>query len=108
ELKQWHKVTVTLDGPFAHERDADPNPFTDCRMTVVFRHESGSPAYIVPGYFAADGDAASTSAESGTKWRAHLSPDKPGKWTYTISFVKGKNAALDPATAGEKLAAFDG
>ena len=20
ELKQWHKVTLTLDGPFAHER----------------------------------------------------------------------------------------
>ncbi len=29
ELKQWHKVTLTLDGPFAHERDMDPNPFTD-------------------------------------------------------------------------------
>ena len=108
ELKQWHKVTLTLDGPFAHERDHGPNPFADCRMTVGFRHESGSPVYTVPGYFAADGDAASTSAESGTKWRAHLSPDKPGKWTYTVSFVKGKGAALDPAMAGEKIAAFDG
>lgn len=88
-LKQWHKVTLTLDGPFAHERDKQPNPFTDYRMTVTFRHESGSPTYDVPGYFAADGDAANSSAESGTKWRAHLSPDKPGKWSYSISFQQG-------------------
>lgn len=27
ELKQWHKVTLTLDGPFAKERDTEPNPF---------------------------------------------------------------------------------
>ena len=107
-LKQWHKVTVTLDGPFAHERDREPNPFADCRMTVTFRHESGSPEYIVPGYFAADGDAGNTSAESGTKWRAHLSPDKPGRWTYAMSFVKGKGIALDPGAVGEKLAGFDG
>ncbi|MHC4167533.1 MAG: DUF5060 domain-containing protein, partial [Planctomycetota bacterium] len=53
ELKQWHKVTLTLDGPFARESGTDPNPFTDYRMTVTFRHESGSPSYSAPGYFAA-------------------------------------------------------
>ena len=26
ELKQWHKVTLTLDGPFAHERDQRAQP----------------------------------------------------------------------------------
>jgi hypothetical protein len=93
ELKQWHKVTLTLQGPFAHERDSDPNPFTDCRMTVRFVHESGSPRYEVPGYFAADGNAAETSAESGSRWRAHLSPDKSGKWSYTVTFERGKGAA---------------
>ncbi len=72
EQKQWHNVTLTLDGPFAAEADADPNPFTDYRMTVDFTHESGTPSYSVPGYFAADGNAANTSATSGTKWRAHL------------------------------------
>ena len=108
ELKQWHKVTLTLDGPFAHERDQKPNPFTDYRMTVAFRHASGTPDYRVPGYFAADGNAAEASAESGTKWRAHLSSDKPGKWTYSVSFVRGPGAALDPSTTGEKLAKYDG
>jgi hypothetical protein len=62
ELKQWHKVTLTLDGPFAAETDIRPNPFTDYRMTVTFTHESGTPSYQVPAYFAADGNAAETSA----------------------------------------------
>jgi hypothetical protein len=61
ELKQWHKITVTIDGPDAHETNRAPNPFLDFRMTVAFAHESGSPDYRVPGYFAADGNAAQTS-----------------------------------------------
>ncbi|APZ94436.1 DUF5060 domain-containing protein [Fuerstiella marisgermanici] len=84
ELKQWHKVTLTLDGPYAHEQDNDPNPFTDYFFAVEFTHESGTPKYLVPGYFAADGDAANTSAEAGTKWRAHLSPDLAGAWKYRV------------------------
>src|SRR5262245_32746529 len=50
ELKQWHRVTLTLDGPYAAERDVAPNPFTDYRLAVTFRHESGAPRYVVPGY----------------------------------------------------------
>src|SRR5262245_7823119 len=87
ELKQWHKVTLTLSGPQADEASNAPNPFMDYRMTVTFTHESGSPSYTVPGYFAADGNAANSSATSGNKWRAHLSPDKTGRWNYRISFV---------------------
>lgn len=105
ELKQWHKVTLTVDGPFASESDNQPNPFTDYRLTVTFKHESGSPTYQVPGYFAADGEAANTSANSGTKWRAHLSPDKAGKWTYKVSFVRGKDAALNPQAVTESVSA---
>lgn len=106
ELKQWHKVTLTLDGPQASETDNDPNPFTDYNFTVTFTHESGSPSYRVPGYFAAGGDAADTSASAGNKWRAHLSPDKPGLWNYSVSFAKGKHTAL--GEAGEPLKPFDG
>jgi hypothetical protein len=46
ELKQWHKITLTLAGPSARESDTNPNPFTDYRMTVTFTHESGSPSYL--------------------------------------------------------------
>ena len=79
ELRQWHKVTLTLTGPQADEPSTAPNPFMDYRMTVTFAHESGTPTYRVPGYFAGDGDAANSSATSGNKWRAHLAPDKTGQ-----------------------------
>lgn len=106
ELRRWHKVTLTLAGPFAHECDTDPNPFTDYAFSVEFRHESGEPVYNVPGYFAADGNAAETSAEAGNCWRAHLAPDKTGKWTYRISFLAGKHVAI--GGPGKPLAPYHG
>ncbi|MBC9868113.1 MAG: DUF5060 domain-containing protein, partial [Opitutae bacterium] len=107
ELKQWHKVTLDLAGPYAHEGDKDPNPFTDYRYTVVFSHESGAPVYAVPGYFSADGNAAETSAESGSIWRAHFSPDLPGEWSYRIALVKGNWAAIEP-DVGEAIPPYHG
>ena len=95
ELRQWHKVTLTTNGPMASESDTALNSFLDYRMTVTFTHESGSPSYKVPGYFAADGNAAETSAESGNKWRAHLSPDKPGFWNYEVTILAGKNISVN-------------
>ena len=108
ELQQWHKVTLALNGPHARETDNHPNPFIDYRMTVRFTHESGEPRYSVPGYFSADGNAANTSAAAGNRWRAHLSPDKPGRWDYHVSFLKGKNVAVEKDTSATRLAACDG
>jgi hypothetical protein len=108
ELRQWHKVTLTFDGPQASETDSSPNPFTDYRMTVVFTHESGAPRYEVPGYFAADGDAANTSATSGNKWRVHVTPDKVGRWNWRASFVAGPNVALISTATGQATAPVDG
>ena len=68
-------------------------------MKVRFTHESGSPDYVVPAYFAADGNAAETSASEGNKWRAHLSPDKIGKWSYEVYFVKGAYVATTDVPA---------
>lgn len=107
ELKQWHKVTLELEGPQADENDQDINPFMDYRFDVLFTHESGTPSYLVPGYFAADGDAANTSATSGNIWRAHLSPDKTGNWTYEISFNQGPHAAIGD-NAGFQVAPYHG
>ena len=110
ELKQWHKVTLTLDGPFAHERDTQPNPFTDIRLNVTFTHESGAPRYVVPGYFAADGNAAESGAEGGTKWRAHFSPDKAGRWTWEAQMLRGRNVAVGPVSenGAQPVAPVDG
>lgn len=94
ETKVWHKITLTVDGLFAHEQDNQPNPFTDVLFGAHFTHADGT-RYTVPGYFAADGNAANSSAESGTKWRIHFAPDRPGIWTYqTIGPVIFKDGAL--------------
>ena len=107
DLKVWHKVTLSQAGPYAHEKDNDPNPFIDYRMKVQFKHTDGT-TYEVPGYFAADGDAANSSAESGTIWRAHFAPDRTGVWNYRVSFQSGKQAALDAKAPTERLTPYDG
>ncbi len=108
ELRQWHKVTLTVDGPQASEAGT-PNPFLDYRMQVTFHHAQTGTTYSVPGYFAADGDAANTSASSGNKWRAHLSPDHVGTWTYKVAFRSGANVAIsDQMEAGTSVADVDG
>ncbi|MBP2833220.1 DUF5060 domain-containing protein [Aquimarina sp. U1-2] len=105
ELKKWHKVTLTFDGPNSSET-ANDNPFLNYRLNVTFTHQSGSPSYVVPGYFAADGNAAQTSAKGGNKWRAHFAPDKIGKWNYTVSFRKGTNVAVSDSNNAGSSAGF--
>ncbi|MGB0373235.1 MAG: PKD domain-containing protein [Opitutales bacterium] len=96
-LKRWHKITIELVGPEADEIGT-PNPFADYRYDVVFTDPDGT-TFRVPGHFAADGDAANTSATSGNIWHAHFSPNKVGTWTYTIEFYEGVNvAAADIST----------
>ncbi|CAA6679344.1 MULTISPECIES: PKD domain-containing protein [unclassified Lentimonas] len=108
ELKRWHKVTLTLDGPAASESGIT-NPFADYRMDVTFHHPESGLTYVLPGYFAADGDAANTSATAGSSWRAHLSPDHTGTWTYQVSFREGPNVAMETSLlAGDAVAPFDG
>ena len=108
DLRQWHKVTLTFTGPNADETAVSPNPFMDYRLSVMFSHESGSPTYNVPGYFAADGNAANSSAASGNKWHAHMAPDKTGRWNYRVSFVTGKGVALAAPSAGQGVAPLHG
>ena len=93
ELKKWHKVTLTFNGPVTSE-NADLNPFRDYRFNVVFLHTASGELFKIPGYFAADGNAAETSATSGNKWRVHFAPPKTGEWKYTVDFRKGKFAAI--------------
>lgn len=104
-LKKWQPVTLTFVGPELSETGT-PNPFTDFRLQVTF--QQGDRRFVVPGFFAADGQAAETSAAGGRCWRAYFMPDEPGEWTYTASFRKGSGIATsDDAAAGEPTA-FDG
>jgi hypothetical protein len=107
ELRQWHKVTLTVDGPQAAETDTQPNPFVDYRVTVTFSNAASGLCRQVPAYFAADGNASTTSASHGDKWRAHLSPDKPGIWTYSVEFVSGPGVAVQE-NGGQPVAGSHG
>lgn len=101
EQKTWHKITLEIQGPEVSEQDF-PNPFLDYRLEAVFTN--GEQSFRVPGFFAADGNAAQTAAEKGNTWKIHFSPNRPGTWTYQVSFRKGKNIALsDDPEAGMAL-----
>ena len=106
ELKQWHDVVLTFNGPRSDEAD-EVNPFLDYRLDVTFAQ--GDQQYIVPGYYAADGNAGQTGATDGNKWRVHFLPPEPGTWTYTASFRTGPDIALDSgmATAGQARKTWD-
>jgi hypothetical protein len=101
ELKKWHKVTFTFDGPSLSETAVD-NPFMNYRFNIEFSHTATGKSYKVPGYFAADGNAGETSATAGDKWRVHFAPPATGEWTYKVDFRKGNFAAVsDKKTTGE-------
>jgi len=106
ELRKWHRVTLTFDGPSTSET-ADSNPFLNYRLTVTFSGP-GDATFRVPGYFAADGDAADSGADSGNKWRVHFTPNRAGRWQWTASFRAGPKVALSTDPDAGKPAAFDG
>ena len=93
ELKKWHKVTLTFDGPETSEM-AEQNPFLHYRLNVTFTHSKTGKEYKVPGYFAADGNAAETSASAGNKWRVHFSADEIGQWQWQASFRRNNFVAV--------------
>lgn len=105
ETKQWHDVVLTFDGPATSE-EATPNPFFDYRLNVTFTQ--GNRRLVVPGYFAADGNAAETSATAGNKWRVHFVPETTGEWQYVVSFRQGREVAASLAPKAGKPVAPDG
>ncbi|MBN2169542.1 MAG: DUF5060 domain-containing protein, partial [Actinobacteria bacterium] len=83
-------------------------PFTDYRLQVSFTGPGGQ-TYDVPGYYAADGDAANTGATSGTTWLVHIVPDQAGTWSWTASFRTGSWVAISlDEGAGSAAAQIDG
>jgi len=88
---KYHKVTLDWNGPNLSE---SATTFNNYRLDVTFTSPSGK-KFLVPGYFAADGNSAETSANSGNKWRAHINPQETGIWTYSASFREGNNVAIN-------------
>jgi hypothetical protein len=106
DLKQWHPQTLTFSGPAVSENDS-VNPFLNYRLNVTFVGPDGS-SHVVAGYYAADGNAAETSATSGNKWRVHFVPDQAGTWTWTASFRTGTNVAVSMDPNAGTATSFDG
>ncbi len=102
---RWQPVTLTFDGPHSAE-SGTPNPFLDYRMAVSFSHRQSGESRSVQGFYAADGNAAETSADSGNKWRARFTPPLAGTWVWRAEFRSGQGIALSEA-AGQREA-FDG
>ena len=106
-LQKWHPLTITFEGPAARETGT-PNPFRDYRLDVTFTHADGGRTYVVPGYFAADGHAAETSAAEGNKWRVHFLPRRTGTWQFEASFRRGNGIATAVGREVGTPASFDG
>ncbi|MBV6641236.1 MAG: DUF5060 domain-containing protein, partial [Cyclobacteriaceae bacterium] len=103
ELKKWHKISLVFEGPETSELDEN-NPFLNYRLDVTF--SNGNEQFVVPGYYAADGDAAESGADSGNKWVANFTPNETGEWSYMVSFRKGENVAVVKDPSGFSSAEF--
>ena len=75
---EWQPATLSFSGPELSE-SGTPNPFTDFRLEVTF--QKGDRRVVVPGFFAADGNSAETSADAGHIWQVSFLPDEAGDWT---------------------------
>jgi len=95
ELKRWHKITIGFLGQPTGERNNIVNAFLDYKLDVTFAHVETGTTFVVPGYYAADGNAANTGASSGSTWLCHFRPSLVGDWTWTARYVTGDNAAVD-------------
>ncbi|MDO6604551.1 DUF5060 domain-containing protein [Arenibacter palladensis] len=107
ELKKWHKLSLEFEGPNTSE-SAEENPFLNYRLNVVFKHATTGKAYLIPGYYAADGDAGNTGSTTGNIWKVHFAPDETGEWSYEVDFKKGKWAAVRTSGKLESTAFMDG
>lgn len=106
ETKQWHNITLNFGGAELSETSAT-NPFSDYRLQVDFTN--GTKTLSVPGYFAADGNAANTAASSGNVWKVHFCPPETGEWDYTVSYLSGDDIAIaDDLSAGSAISSLNG
>lgn len=110
EQKTWHKITLDFEAPRDFTETA--STFRDYRLDVTFRNADTGEILTLPGYFAADGNAANSNATSGNVWRVNFNPPSEGNWTYEASFRTGSDIAAksftDAPNAGQAVDFIDG
>ncbi len=98
EPRLWHTVTLTATGPASSET-AEPNPFTHYRLEAVLTAPSGR-ELLIPGFFAADGNAAETGADAGDQWRVRFTPSEQGEWRYVMRISAGDSPSAKTLAEG--------
>ncbi|MEM7619422.1 MAG: DUF5060 domain-containing protein [Pseudomonadota bacterium] len=102
ETKTWHKISLDFTSPKVFTEE--PDTFRDYRLDVTFTNQDTGEVIKIPGFFAADGDAANTSATSGNVWRANFNPPSEGEWIYEASFRAGNDIAVSTnPNAGQEV-----
>jgi len=104
ETKVWHAVTLSFDGP---ELTESRETFLNYRLDLSLTSPSGQQKYYA-GYFAADGEAAETSADRGRKWQVTFNPNEAGEWHYKAIFKTGPKAAIEDNDNVISAGYFDG
>jgi hypothetical protein len=105
ELKTWHTLTFSLNGPSLSEQ-SEQNPFLDYRLSAEFTSQGDT--FLVPGFFAADGMASESSADSGNVWQVRFKPNREGDWNFKVSFREGHQIAINEDPDAGNALAFDG
>ena len=90
--KQFHTFTLTFEEPETSELDEN-NPFLNYRLLVQFKHTKS--AKTIRGFYAADGDAAETSADEGKVWKVRFTPEELGEWNYSATLHYGDSIVLN-------------
>ena len=96
EVARGNVYSVTeldFEGPRQTPEDV---PARDVVFWTRFRHESGSPAYRIYGFWDGDGDGGT----SGNAFKVRFTPTKPGRWI--LEEVYSSSEKLD----GQKEGAF--
>jgi|SRR5690554_1569698 len=73
----WKRIDIELESSKVYK-----NPFLDVAIDAVFVHESGT-TITLPGFW-----------DGGNRWMVRFSPNKLGKWAYTITPSDKSNQGL--------------
>lgn len=91
-IAKWQNLILDFQGPETSEL-AEDNPFLNYRLDVVFTQ--GEHSMTIPGYYAADGNAAETSADAGNVWRVNFRPDREGEWEFEAVLRQGEGIVYE-------------
>jgi len=106
DARVWHRLSLDITGPQVKE---EASSFRDFRVDVTFTHLKSKRSLIIPAYFAADGNAAHSGADSGNIWRVNFTADRAGEWQWHVSFRRGKDVAVaGNLNAGISYVPYDG